>query len=202
MDKFTDKRIDSTMIPLDCKVKDFEKIISVGSTIDYATSATEENYGVNVAQNAFQNFLKTGRENFFTNERIPYNEGRVAFLTPREAVTLYKPEDIISSVSFIIAFNNIYYRDGKKVPFGFENEASMVFANPSIEYMLDKKEAFYSNWLYSNFKSGIRTLKFGLYNGISNIQARVDFVDAFYGAFGVANCTKKEHFEKRKTLKK
>lgn len=202
MNKFTNMEINLTMIPADCKVKDLEKIVSVGSVIDYATDATEKAYNGDVAQSAFRNFLKTGRENFFTSEKIFYEEGRLGFLTPREAVTLYRIDSIIHSVSFIVAFNNIYYRDGKKIPFEFENENALIFANPSIDYMLDKNDAFYAKWLYSNFKSGIKTLKTGLYNGIDNTKARFDFESAIYGAFGVANTTKREYFDKRKTLKK
>lgn len=202
MDKFTDKKINLAMIPEGCKVSNLERIVNVGSVMDYATDATEKAYNGGVAQSAFRNFLKTGRENFFTSEKFFYEDGRLGFLTPRQAVSLYKLEDIIHSVSFIVAFNNIYYRDGKRVPFAFENENSMFFANPSIDYMLYKTDDFYAEWLYSNFKSGIKTLKTGLYDCIDSTQARFDFESAIYGAFGVSNATKKEYFEKRKTLKK
>ena len=72
MNKFTNMEINLAMIPAECKVKDLEKIVSVGSVIDYATDATEKAYNGDVAQSAFRNFLKTGRENFFTSEKIFY----------------------------------------------------------------------------------------------------------------------------------
>lgn len=168
----------------------FSEIIYNGEAINYALTSMEKRYSKMVCVNALRNFMKTGNVAYLASKPCDYRVEEFAGKNPRDLLVDYR---VFYSVIFLATFNSAFYRDGKKAPYSndknTEKSTGLIIDGSSIDFTYNFRNDFNNQWLLDNFRNGLDTLEYCLFNGLNDKKLIEDMDVALRVACEVAGST-------------